>query len=300
VDDPVGGLLREAAGLPEGPVRLALLEEAARAADACGDVATGFRIRSPELMWSAINAGQPEKLLVAFAWCLARSDRDPQRFPAENLLWEYSRWVLDVLCSFPQFPRRQIAEALDDMETRFRGAGRSLRVVAKQRCLCAAFLGDLDAADAGWHDWQRLPFDPEWDDAADECCDAVRYLLERDRDEAALALAAPIRDGRLRSDVVPHNVFGCLLLPLSERGLVAEAMRCHRRGVRLVSDSQNFLGMLGYHMEFLAAIGDADGAVRLFERHLPLALRTTDPLRTFFFHQSCRFSLSTLARERPR
>src|ERR671935_3056317 len=88
-------LLAEAAGLPPGPVQVELLAEAARVADSHNDTATGFRVRK-RLMDAALSGGQPDRMAVAFTWCVAQSDRDPEAVPPTEILWQY-RWVISNL-----------------------------------------------------------------------------------------------------------------------------------------------------------------------------------------------------------
>ena len=84
-------LLDQAGELPDGPSKLALLEEAVRLADVHQDVALGDEVRS-DLIRVAKFSGYPEKALVAFSWRLAQADRDPDNFPEKDLLWEY-KWI---------------------------------------------------------------------------------------------------------------------------------------------------------------------------------------------------------------
>src|SRR5947207_3174476 len=123
--DRIIRLMIEGEGLPEGPHQIATFEEAVRVADTANDLTLGFRTRR-RLMSAAMCGGQPDLLMVAFAWCLAQSDRDPQRFPPEDLLWAY-RWVICELTSFPQVARSRFDELLAEMEKRYRAFGSTLR-----------------------------------------------------------------------------------------------------------------------------------------------------------------------------
>ena len=62
--EEVEELLGRAAGLDEGPAKVALLEEAVRLADTHGDVGEGFRARQ-ELIRAATFGGLPDRVLVA-------------------------------------------------------------------------------------------------------------------------------------------------------------------------------------------------------------------------------------------
>ena len=84
-------LRQQADGLPQGPARMALLEEAVRLADTHQDLDLGFYLRY-DVAQTATFGGMAEKLLVAFSWRLAQCDRHPERFNEFRLMWEY-KWV---------------------------------------------------------------------------------------------------------------------------------------------------------------------------------------------------------------
>lgn len=287
--DAIDNLMGEAAGLPDGPVKLAVLEEAVRLADTRGDTDRGFELREG-LMWNALVSGQADKMLVAFSWCLSQSERHPEQFPEADLLWRYSYWVIEELRASPQFARSQVEFALDDLEDRFRRNGWSLRRVYRERCLTALFMGDLDRGPSLWNHWQRAPDDNrDAYDRAYEHDDEVTYKLKMEGDEAGLFHARPILDGRVRADNVPHNTFGRILVPLMRTGRLAEAMDCHVRGYRLIAHRMDYLCKAANHLEFLAVTGNIAPAVRLLERHWVWAEATWEKLRKFLFHLSARY-----------
>src|SRR5579884_3112427 len=109
-------LMDQAAVLPDGPSKLALLEEAVRLADVHQDTALADEARD-DLIRTATFSGYPEKSLVAFSWRLAQSDRDPEVFPEQALLWQY-KWIANSLKYFPQITRTQIEDAFDDLARR--------------------------------------------------------------------------------------------------------------------------------------------------------------------------------------
>src|SRR5439155_17014048 len=97
--DAIDKLTEEAELTGHGPAKIGLLEEAVRLADTHGDTEAGFNIRLT-LMEASSFAGRPDLLLVAFSWCLAQHDRDPDLFGDEDLLWKY-KWVVNHLPDFP-------------------------------------------------------------------------------------------------------------------------------------------------------------------------------------------------------
>src|SRR5690349_10358828 len=99
-------LIAEADGLPPGPAQLAVLEQAVRLADTLNDVDLGFEARS-DLMDAALGVGRGDLLSVAFAWCLAKYDEHPERFPDFDVCFAF-RWAISELAPHPQFGRPQL------------------------------------------------------------------------------------------------------------------------------------------------------------------------------------------------
>ncbi len=85
-------LLRQASYLPDGDMKVMLLEEAVRLAD-------GLEYRSEELQFktrdllvqAATFGGHPDKSLVAYSWCLAQLDNE-----SFGVGWYFSRWEVSL------------------------------------------------------------------------------------------------------------------------------------------------------------------------------------------------------------
>src|SRR4051812_22715000 len=71
--------------------KCALLEEIIRIADTRQDFEVGFDARMA-LVDAGTFSGAPDKALVAFSWCLAQADKQPDHFSGPDLLWKY-KWV---------------------------------------------------------------------------------------------------------------------------------------------------------------------------------------------------------------
>src|SRR5262245_23488817 len=108
----VAMILAEAAGLDDGPGKVALLEEAVRLADHAHDVDAGFEARL-RLMEAALVCGSADVLLIAYSWCLAQAEREPDHFGLYQVLWRY-RWAIVFLPVFPEISRVQIVNAVAD------------------------------------------------------------------------------------------------------------------------------------------------------------------------------------------
>jgi hypothetical protein len=290
--DQVRRLLDEAAALGYGAAKTALVEEAVRLADAHQDIRLGFLARK-RLLDAGVFSGAEQAAFVAFSWCLAWCDRDPQRFPEDDVLWEY-KWILGNSGDYPQITRAQIEALFADAQRRYERCGRGVRPIYKLRRLHAAERGDRAEA-RRWHRlWLRTLPGRGNDCAACDHNHEVSYLISQGKDAAALDCAAPILNGRMRCTVVPHSTLGNVLLPLVRLGRVEEAASAHRKGYRLISGNRDFLPTAGKHLAFLTVTGNLDRAVRVFEKHLPWCFEGTSPDSQFAFYQAARFLLGQL------
>jgi hypothetical protein len=270
-------LMDEAGGLEYGTTRAALLEEAVRLADLSGDVSLGFEVRQ-DYMDAANFAGQVDQMMVAFSWCLAQADRDPEKFPQFGLLWKF-KWVLSHLPEFPQVPWSQIDSVLADMTRRYEQAGSTGRALQTRHRALAMHRGDRVAASRAHRALLATPRDRLSDCAACEMDSIVDYLFFLGRDDQTVAEAAPILAGRYRCAEVPHRTYARVLLPLLRLGRVEEAMHNHVRGYRMIARNPGFVYAFGYHIDFLTLTDNLPRAVKLFEKHLADAL--VCPARTW-------------------
>ncbi|RYZ38781.1 MAG: hypothetical protein EOO71_22580, partial [Myxococcaceae bacterium] len=138
----------QAEALPEGDAKVRALEEAVRLTDAHGDVPLGYELRD-SLIDAATFGGYPDKALVAFAWCRGQQKKDPQRFDPEDMLWK-QKWVVGRLDEFPHISRKQIADALDDVDQSFAKLDAGKRAALKLRYQMARDMGDTAEAERLW------------------------------------------------------------------------------------------------------------------------------------------------------
>ena len=92
----VEAILEEADELDYGPERIAKAEEAVRLADDAKHDVAGFEARLG-LIQAAVFGGWPEKGLVAFGWCVAKTDADPTTFPESRALPGFGLLGTDLL-----------------------------------------------------------------------------------------------------------------------------------------------------------------------------------------------------------
>jgi hypothetical protein len=245
-----------------------LLEAAARHADAAEEVDLAYSIRD-QLINAALDAGEVTRSLVAFSWCLARCDAEPQRFPETRLHWRY-KWILEWAPRFPEVPRAQIDRLLADVDARFsrRGVGRG--TVAKLRAQSAMWLGD-DAELLRWYEiWKAAPRDGLSDCQACDLDEDVMFLIHLGRDREAVEAAETLIQRRSSCAEVPHITHGRILLPLLKEGRVKDADTHHRRGYTLLkSMKRKLVGHLGEHLLHTAVVGDLGRGLRMFKDALP-------------------------------
>lgn len=295
--DDIQDLMDEAYDAPRGPVRLAFLEQAVNLADQHNDLELGYSTRQ-EVVQTAVFSGAPEKALPAFSWCLAQSDKNPDKFRASggwgtDLMWEL-KWMVENLPFFPQVTRAQIDATFDDMERRYTDHGISLRPVWMHRGMAAAKMGDgaerLRELRAKWQDLRR---DHYADCRACESHKEMEIHLELGEIDRALSIAAPLMDGRSSCAEVPASTLGELLVCLFERGEIERADELHQRGYKLCSTNPEFTSTMGRHLHYATIRGNLDEATRIFERHLIWALEMRTPDWVFTFYQG---ALTYLAR----
>jgi hypothetical protein len=294
--DRIFELQMEAFSLPDGAARLALLEEAVQVADAAQDVEQGFYLRK-DLMSSAEFSGRPDMMLVAFSWCLAQADKDPERFDLP--LWEY-KWVISEATSFPDLARSKLDELLADFERRYREIGSTMQAVSLLKREMAIHSGDRKLAREAQAELRTRKRD--WLSDCPACvahknCDYYSFLGQWGR---AVQAAQQVLQGKLTCAEEPHRTLSSVLLPLLHLGRLEEAKEHQKRGYRLIGKTDHFVQEFGEHLEFLALTGDFAAAKRVLERHLPHAMDIVSPEERFQFLLSAKLWTDCLLRRGTR
>lgn len=286
-------LISRSLSLPAGEEKIMTCEEAVRLADTGGDLELQYLARE-ELIEAAFWGGETEKAIVAYTWCLATFDKYPEKFSEWTLLWRY-KWIINVIFHFPQIPKEQIYEMLDEMERRYRKAGYGLRVVYYYRYRLEKFFGNKDEALKHFHYAQTLQRDTLSDCAACEIDERVTFQSYCEQYELALRIAEPILEGRQRCRTVPQRTLGHVLLPLVHLGRWEEAWDYHHRGYTMISRDASFLEYLSDHLLFLALYGDFEKAARILEKHFHWSKKNTDKYDRYLFFRAAWLFLDILA-----
>lgn len=283
----------QAADLPYGPTKVALLEEAVRRADTLNDLHYAYELRR-ELMTAATFSGRPDVLLVAFAWVRSYVDQHPEKVDHFGFLWEY-KWVVGKGPDFPEISRAQIDEMFGDFERRVLASRYSMfTVLAKRRD------ADLDLNDPQAAKIAQARLKQHSPDALSDCavcrvghdCRYWDYLGDWPK---AVEIGEQAIHRKLRCEVQPLGILCRLLVPLVRLGRIEQAWEYQRKGQRLLARSGHPMGLSHFHIRFLAAIGELTKAIKLVERHLPVALTTPDLSDRFNFVQAARLATLALA-----
>ncbi|MGW8483323.1 tetratricopeptide repeat protein [Microbacterium sp. NPDC055903] len=266
-------LLEEIDSTPWGPAEEALVAEAVALAQEIGDDRLEYQARMRQTASANMN-GATDVMLNSFAWCLARHDADPRRFPADidngsaDIMWQF-KWMAAALRSSPAFSPEQIAAVLDDMEAHYRKAGLGMSGV-----LTARF---EDAWDAGrMEEAERLRVQLEATPRDDHShCDAcgrsqfAGFFADTDRDADAIRLVEEMIEGGYSCGEEPEHALSRVLLPYLRAERFEEAKAAHLRSYRLAKDNADNLTIVANNIVFCAVTGNEPRALALVERHLP-------------------------------
>lgn len=265
--EKVRSLIDQSWEMPYGAAQIALAEEAIAQADALGDDDLRFDARMAATN-SYQHGGEPAKGFVTFSWCLAQHDQDPARFGHhEHLLLWYFKYMVHSLTRFPEVPLERTYQILDDMQRRFSAGGHSLQTVHKHRWLVAMHIGDRQAAQRHYEQWQAAPRDSNSDCRGCDPTDQVWHLSQQGRYEEAIALTGPVLAGRLTCAEQPQAILTQLLIPYLRTNRFDEARSAHHTAYRAIRRGVANLSDLADHLHFLAVSGNEAYGLELIARH---------------------------------
>ena len=280
----VARLIIRALDLPEGDEQIALFEQAVRLADLKCNLQ--FRYLARERLVSAcVFGGAAEKALVHFSWLLAQFDRNPGLFDQWSILWKY-KWIVGVVCNFPQVPKARIYEMLDDLEERSVRAGYGLRAVTNHRYRTEKFWDDREKAVEYFLRMEETPQDDLNNCAACEMDERVSFAVYCGDDERARRLALHLFGSGKECRSVPHRTYANLLLSLLRLGRRREAMHYHLKGYALIADNRAFLDKVSEHLTFLTLTENFARAAELVEAHYPWVEKNRDAFGHFRFFRA--------------
>ncbi|WP_309570158.1 hypothetical protein [Deinococcus sp.] len=274
--DYIQDLLERAQELPHGLERLALVDEAVRAADLAQDGMAGYETRK-ELIHSATYAGQSDCMLVAFAWCRTHLDLHPDDFPAwehRSLAW-YHKWVLNAAHHFPQIPLERVRDLHADDARRLQILGYGGGTVPYFRLNLALHRGDYEDARVAFNVWQFAGRDSLSDCEACEAQTIADYHEFLGDDQGCVAQVERMITRNMTCSHIPHSTHGMVLPALMRLGRWDDAQRHHEQGRDMVAGEPDHLTPQARHLEYLSVTAP-DAALAWYARHLGWAERTSE------------------------
>ncbi|MFI6998899.1 hypothetical protein [Nocardia sp. NPDC050175] len=266
--------LAQVYSLPHGRLRVERLEMLAAAAKSAPDRNLEGRVLL-ELAESYTYAGERDLAPVAYGRLLRIYDEFPVELgPLTHSVHWYLKWMTWGLIDNPAIPLPTVYRWFDELETRYRQRGYSLRPVLALRAQLARKLGDVEEGARLQEEAMAAPRDGMSD------CDAC----ERDEwgtskaalgdDAGALAHWQPVIDGDRTCAEEPHRVLAQALLPMMRTGRFADARGAHLTGYPLVRHSDSLRPSVALHIEFCALTGNEGRGLEILSEH---ARWLTDP-----------------------
>ncbi|MEM7014110.1 MAG: hypothetical protein AAF585_21835, partial [Verrucomicrobiota bacterium] len=267
--------------MEDGSAKLALAEELVREADTHQNELRQFLYRK-ELVRSATFSGEIDKALVAFAWCLGKSDENPQEYSPTDLMWSY-KWILHGCYMTPSVSAEQIAGIFADATRRFQEAGESLRPIYDQEARYQAHLGNRDGAKDLMKRSRSERRSSKSDCAACERSSEIEFhLFLKDFDRVAKLADDTIAKG-LSCTEEPQRQLCYGAMAYQATGRDEDAKTIYRKWYPKVKSNRNYLLSISCLLNYLIRADNMRSAVTLFERHLSWAVEATNKVDAFRF-----------------
>ena len=296
-EEEFDGLVRNYYEAASPKLQLAALEEVANLADSAGDMHGGYSVRM-EMIRCATFAGQKDRALVAFTWCLAKLDEHPDEFDAHALLWKY-KWILENMPTFAAVPKQKIYGLQDDMQKRLTTAGYNLRPVHFLRWTNAMRMGELERAKKYLELWRETSRDDMADCEACEQNKVAELLGRMGKPDLAIEAAAKLLDGRMTCAEIPHLTYGHLIDAFVHSGRSKEVIEKQPHWYKVICDNEEFLEPVSDHLLLVAAAGKFPEAIAMFEKHAPWAAETVSDHNRYVFFRSATVLFEQLAKTNP-
>ncbi len=287
--DHFENLLEDSYDAPNGKLKIAILEEAIRIADSHLGIEERFDARMM-LVDTAIFSEHGDKAIVAYAWCLAQYDKNPQLHNDYEMMWNY-KWVVDRLLSFPDIQLIKVEEMLEDLRRRFQAFGYGSHFYYYMKQELAMNLDKRDEVEHYYEKWLLEPSDSMSDCRACTLTNQAKTLLYLDRFEEAYAIAEPIFTGRLSCHSVPHRTYAEFLLPLVKANRIAEAAEFFHKSYELTHNKTGYLEVIIKQLEYLAIV-DVPKALSFLEKYLPEAVECDETSIKYYFYRTASILLN--------
>ena len=276
-----------------GRERISLLEEIIRLADSNNDVRIGYGARQ-ELIENANSGGFPEKALVAFSWCIAQMDKDPELDDWHRVIWQY-KVIQEWVPVFARISRSQITGMHEDMAKRLQTLGQSERTAHYYRSWNFMRMGDYEKAHQYQVTYMKMKRDAMSDCLACEQDRQVELLTRMHRDKEALKLAKPIIKGKSSCSEVPEFTNAHICKSYLRLGKTKYADKLFPKAYSSVKAENKYLGTIGDLMLVPLRQRDFNTAYAIVKRHLSWAAESAADELLFRFYSSCGMFFELLA-----
>jgi tetratricopeptide (TPR) repeat protein len=214
------------------------------------------------------RAAEQHKQPTVFGRLLWLLDNFPDEVGSlsHNIHWQL-KWMTLALLHHPDVPLTVTYRWFDELESRYRQRGYSLRPVHALRSTLAWNIGDTAAASAHREASIAAPRDEMSDCQACEHCDSGSWRANLGDDDGALEQWAPVLDGTLKCREEPHSVLGKAALPLLRTGRADEARGAFLAGYSLARQNVSLIRTVGQHIEFCALTGNEARGLEILAEH---------------------------------
>ena len=255
-----------------GPEERALIDKALTLAREIGDEHLEYEVRM-RLTASAARTGDNDAMLSSFAWCLAKHDADPGKFPTDiengmaDLMWQF-KWMAGALDSSTIFSLAQCEAMLDDMEAHYVKENLGLSGVITARFQHSWATGDIEAA----KQWRtKLLATPRDEHSHCDACgrsELAGFAIEVGEPELGLKLVDEIVEGGFFCGEEPEKALSRTLVAKLRAGRAQDALDSHMRSYRLARRNPDAISIVADNMVFCAITGNEARGLAMVERHI--------------------------------
>lgn len=201
------------------------------------------------------------------------------------VLW-YFKWLVDALPESAEPSVETIERIFEDMTRLYDHENESPRPIYQLRCKAAMLMGDMPSAHGWYAKWQDAPPGGSDDCAACEADVKIRYLLECEKNEEALAAAEPIISGEVCCNDTPQTWTRLIgpALRLSDSKLSMVLAKISRQAVR---STPSMIAAAAAHAVYSVFLHDFTGARRMVIHSLRKVSDTQNDVNRFSVYRSC-------------
>lgn len=290
-------LAERADQMPEGPQRIAAYEEAIRMVDALGEADIAYDIRQ-KLVFAGIFTGYPARAIVAFSWCLAHFDENPQKYDERQILWRL-KWILGNVAQYSTISKDQITGIYDDTERRYRNAGYSLRPLYGYLMGIQYSTGLVEQIESTFKRYQSALRDDLADCLACELDFEVWYYAFMGDDQTAVRKAVQLIEGNHSCKSVPKRTYGKTFRPLIRLGRSEEAMKYYTVGIKHYLKSAEYPVSIVQSLVLLTRMKEFAKAVRVLEKAAALSTEGGSQQDHLQLYAASGLMLSRMSRTKP-